>query len=311
MIRFDNVMSYAYTARTRGDAPIPDAGALNYIKWDIQSEVAGLSPALTKPNGTGNMEPLKLAVWWKVARTPSLTTDRDLMVIFCGKAAAEYAVAAGTIDQIDGHDHLFNPRYADMSYQEALNEYQTSGCDEGYNPSAYVKHYYVPTGELNNFQKNVRNLVVVPEHPVLGRKVIAVIDYAGKVGKSVLVKNLYHCFPGGVVIFCGVNMVNNLNVLTAWVDAHGGRGPALIIVDLPRSTADGMDFETIELIKNVCLRMIAYRLSPPLLCLITHEPGGIAEREWGREGGGWGKSEASLSAIGSVLCLACCPHSYA
>ena len=76
------------------------------------------------------------------------------------------------------------------------------------------------------------------------------VDCAGKVGKSVLVKNLCHCFPGGVVIFCGVNMVNNLNVLAAWVDAHGGRGPALIIMDLPRSTADGMDFETVELIKN-------------------------------------------------------------
>ena len=108
MIRFDNVMSYAYTARTRGDAPIPDAGALNYIKWDIQSEVAGLSPALTKPNGTGNVEPLRLAVWWKVARHPSTCTDWDLMVIFCGKTAAEHAVAAGTVDQIDGHDHLFN-----------------------------------------------------------------------------------------------------------------------------------------------------------------------------------------------------------
>ena len=169
MMRFDNVMSCACTARTRGDSPIPDAGALNYIKWDVQSEVAGLSPALTKPNGTGNMDPLKLAVWWKVARNPGLTADRDLMVILCGKAAAEHAVAAGTIDQIDGHDHLFNPRCADMSHQEALNEHQTSGRDEECNPSACVKHCCVPTGELDNFQKNVRNPVVVPEHPVLGR----------------------------------------------------------------------------------------------------------------------------------------------
>ena len=165
-MRFDDVTSCACTARTRGDAPIPDAGALNCIKWDIQSEVAGLRPALTKSNGTGNMEPLRLAVWWKVARHPSTCADRDLMVIFCGKAAAEHAVAVGTIDQVNGHDHLFNPRRSDMSCQEALNEHQTSGCDEGHNPSAHVKHCHAPTGELDNFQKNVRNLVVVPEHPV-------------------------------------------------------------------------------------------------------------------------------------------------
>lgn len=86
MTRFDNVMSCAHTARTRGEVPIPDAGAFNYIKWDVQSEVAGLSPALTKPNGSGNMDPLRLAVWWKVARQPRTCTDRDLMVIFCGAA---------------------------------------------------------------------------------------------------------------------------------------------------------------------------------------------------------------------------------
>ena len=70
MTRFDNVMSCACTARTRGDAPIPDAGALNYIKWETQSEVAGLSPALTKPNASGNMEPLRLAVAKLPPNTP-------------------------------------------------------------------------------------------------------------------------------------------------------------------------------------------------------------------------------------------------
>ena len=38
--------------------------------------------------------------------------------------------------------------------------------------------------DLNSFQKNVRNLVAEPEHPVLGRKVIAVVDCLGGVGKS-------------------------------------------------------------------------------------------------------------------------------
>ena len=137
-----------------------------------------------------------------------------------------------------------------MSCQEELNECQTSGVEERHNPSTYVKHCCVPAEDLNNVQKNVRNLVVVHEHPILGRKVIAVVDCAGKVGTSVLVKNLCHCFPGGGVVFCGLDMIN-LDVLAAWVDAHGGRGPALVIMDLPRSTADGMDFETVELIKNV------------------------------------------------------------
>ena len=62
MIRHDNVMSHARSARTRGEATIPDAGALDYVKWDIRSEVAELSPALTKPNASGKMDPTRLAV---------------------------------------------------------------------------------------------------------------------------------------------------------------------------------------------------------------------------------------------------------
>ena len=66
MIRADNALSYAFTARRRGDVAIPDAGALDHVKWDMQSEVAGFSPALTKPDASGNMNPTKMAVWWKV-----------------------------------------------------------------------------------------------------------------------------------------------------------------------------------------------------------------------------------------------------
>ena len=251
MIRFDNVMSYAHSARTRGETPIPDGGALNYIKWDIHSETAGLSPALTKPTASGNMDPVRMAVWWKVCKHPTSCSDRDLMVMFCGPTAAECAVATGTIDEIDGHPHLYNPRYAGMGYQDALNEYQSHGAADSSIASVYRNYHYIPAEELNNFQKNVRQLVLEPEHPVLGRKVIAIVDYLGGVGKSVLVKSLYHSFPGGVVIFCGSNMTNNLYVLTSWVDAHAGRGPALIIMDLPRSTEKGMDFETIEMVKGV------------------------------------------------------------
>ena len=118
------------------------------------------------------------------------------MVIFCGAAAAECAVAAGTIDQIDGHDHLFNPRCAGTSCQEALNDFQTSGNGDGSNPPVCRAHHYVPVEDLNNFQKNMRNLVIVAEDPILGRNVIVVVDKVGRVGKSVLVKCLHHCFPG-------------------------------------------------------------------------------------------------------------------
>ena len=169
------------------------------------------------------------------------------MVTLTGTAAAEHAMASGTIDVIDGHPLLFNPKCADMSFNGALNEHQSTGNDlTSSDPSVYRKFDYVAPEDLNNFQQNARELVTTPEDPVPGRKVIVIVDEEGGIGKSMLVKTLHRTFPGGVVIFCGVNMTNNLNVLTAWCDAHGGRGPALIIVDPPRSTAAGMDHGTLE-----------------------------------------------------------------
>ena len=186
------------------------------------------------------------------ARNPKKCTDRDVTVTLAGTAAAERALAPGTIDVIDGHPLLFNPRHAGTNFNEALNEHQSTGNDHtSSDPSVCRKFHRVAPEDLNNFQKNARELVVTPEDPVLGRQVIVIIDKKGGMGKGVLVKTLHHTVPGGVVIFCGVNMANDLDVLTAWCDAHGGRGPALIIMDLPRSTAAGMDHETLETIKNV------------------------------------------------------------
>ena len=126
MIRLDNVTSCAHSARTRRKTPIP--GAPDHVEWDIQSETAGLSPALTKPNGSGNVDPVRMAVWWKVCRHPASCADRDLMVTFCGPTAAECAVAVGTIDEVDGHPHLCNPRHAGVGCQDALNEHQSHGA---------------------------------------------------------------------------------------------------------------------------------------------------------------------------------------
>ena len=181
----------------------------------MQSETAGLSPALTKPNGTGNVDPVRMAVWWKVSKHPASCTDRDLMLTFCGPTAAEWAVAVGTINEVDGHPHLHNPRHAGMGCQDALNDCQSHGAADSSNTSVCRTHHCIRAEDLNNFQKNARNLVAEPEHPILGRKVVAVVDCLGGVGKSVLVKCLCHSFPGGVVIFCGSNVTNNPNVLTA------------------------------------------------------------------------------------------------
>ena len=114
------------STHARGD-PDPGRGR-SHVRWDMQSETAGLSPALTKPNGTGNVDPVRMAVWWKVCRHPASCADRDLMVTFCGPTAAECAVAVGTIDEVDGHPHLCNPRHAGVGCQDALNEHQSHGA---------------------------------------------------------------------------------------------------------------------------------------------------------------------------------------
>lgn len=153
----------------------------------------------------------------------------------------------GRVDRDAVNDNnFFNPHYRNMTISEMLQSFDARGgpaigvSDAQSDPDALT------FSKLRDAQKGIVAAHRQPEHKHFGRVITWICESVGNVGKSVLCK--YLTLEEDAILVGGTTR-DALHAIAQYCAKHG-RGPKLVLFDIPRGGVESVNYELIELTKN-------------------------------------------------------------
>lgn len=138
-------------------------------------------------------------------------------------------------------------------------------------PAPFKPYDFLEYEPLYDWQQEIVDLIAEPPHP---RQIHWYFDNVGNKGKSTLAKHL--CLKYGA-LFSGGKGHDIKYMVQQFVVKHGGRGPRVVIWDIPRSEQTKVDYGCVEEIKNGLFFSGKYEgdmciFDPPHVLIFSNSP---------------------------------------